>query len=78
MVYLIFTTGHTAPSGDQLSRADLGQRALDLARILRALLPADPDVAGLLALILLTDARRPAGTGDDGHLVPLPDQDRSL
>jgi RNA polymerase sigma factor (sigma-70 family) len=78
VVHLIFTTGHTAPSGDQLTRPDLVHRALDLARMLHALLPEDPDVTGLLALILLTDARRPARTGDDGNLRLLADQDRSL
>ena len=77
VVHLIFTTGHTAPSGDQLTRIDLVQRALDLARMLHTLLPGNPDVAGLLALILLTDARRAARTGDDGILKLLADQDRS-
>lgn len=78
VVHLIFTTGHTAPSGDQLTRVDLVQRALDLARMLHALLPDDPDAAGLLAQILLTDARRRARTGDGGDLRLLADQDRSL
>ncbi len=78
VVHLIFTIGHTAPSGDQLTRTDLVQRALDLARMLHALLPDDPDIAGLLALILLTDARRAARTGDGGGLVLLADQDRSV
>jgi RNA polymerase sigma factor (sigma-70 family) len=78
VVHLIFTTGHTAPSGDQLIRADLVQRALDLARMLQTLLPDNPDVAGLLALLLLTDARRASRTDDDGHLQLLADQDRSL
>jgi RNA polymerase sigma factor (sigma-70 family) len=78
VVHLIFTTGHTAPAGNQLTRIDLVQRALDLARMLRTLLPDDPEVAGLLALILLTDARRAARTTDDGQLQLLADQDRSL
>ena len=77
VVHLVFTTGHTAPAGDGLRRADLVERALDLARILRMLLPADPDVAGLLALILLTDARRATRTDATGALVLLADQDRS-
>lgn len=76
VVHLVFTTGHTAPVGDLLRRGDLVERALDLARILRALLPGDADVAGLLALILLTDARRATRVGDDGRLVLLPDQRR--
>src|SRR5215469_13555628 len=78
VVHLVFTAGHTAPSGEQLMRVDLIQRALDLARMLRTLLPENEDVAALLALILLTDARRPARTDDDGHLLLLADQDRSL
>ena len=58
VVHLLYTTGHTAPAGADLVRRDLVERSLDLARMLRALLPGDADVAGLLALILLTDARR--------------------
>jgi RNA polymerase sigma-70 factor, ECF subfamily len=76
VVYLLFTTGHTAPAGADLVRRDLVERSLDLARMLRALLPDDADIAGLLALILLTDARRPSRIGDDGQLVLLADQDR--
>lgn len=76
VVHLVFTTGHAAPTGDSLRRADLVERALDLARILRRLLPDDPDVAGLLALILLTDARRATRTSDSGRLLLLQDQDR--
>jgi len=76
VVHLVFTTGHTAPSGDRLVRGDLIQRALDLTRMLRVLLPHEPGVAGLLGLILLTDARRPARVGDDGEMVLLADQDR--
>jgi RNA polymerase sigma-70 factor (ECF subfamily) len=77
VVHLLYTTGHTAPAGADLIRRDLVERSLDLVRILRALLPDDADVAGLLALILLTDARRDTRLGDDGHLVLLADQDRS-
>jgi RNA polymerase sigma-70 factor (ECF subfamily) len=76
VVHLLYTTGHTAPGGSHLVRRDLVERSLDLARMLRALLPADVDVAGLLALILLTDARRATRLGDDGALVLLADQDR--
>lgn len=77
VVHLLYTTGHTAPSGAALVRRDLVERALDLARMLRALLPQDPDVAGLLALLLLTDARRETRTGPDGRLLLLEEQDRS-
>ncbi|NMO90645.1 RNA polymerase sigma factor [Actinomycetospora sp. TBRC 11914] len=77
VVHLVLTTGHTAPDGEALVRRDLVDRALDLARLLRARFPADPAVAGLLALVLLTDARREARTGPDGGLVLLADQDRS-
>lgn len=77
VVHLIYTTGHTAPVGVDLVRPDLVERALDLARMLRALLPGDAEVAGLLALVLLTDARSAGRLGDDGRLVLLADQDRS-
>ncbi len=77
VVHLVLTTGHTAPDGDELVRRDLVDRAHDLARLLRARFPTDPAVAGLLALVLLTDARSPARTGPDGELVLLADQDRS-
>lgn len=77
VVHLLFTTGHTAPAGADLVRRDLVERALDLARMLRALLPADPDVAGLLALILLTDARRATRIDAQGRLLLLEEQDRS-
>ena len=77
VVHLLFTTGHTAPAGADLVRRDLVERALDLARMLRALLPADADVAGLLALILLTDARRETRVGPDGRLLLLAEQDRA-
>jgi RNA polymerase sigma factor (sigma-70 family) len=77
VVHLVFTTGHAAPAGDDLVRPDLVERAIDLARMLRTLLPADADVAGLLALLLLTDARRSTRVDDDGRLLLLEDQDRS-
>jgi len=77
VVHLVFTTGHTAPSGSSLVRDDLTSRALQLARMLRDLLADDSGVAGLLALILLSDARRNARTSDNGSLVLLEDQDRT-
>jgi predicted RNA polymerase sigma factor len=75
-VHLLFTTGHTAPAGQDLVRRDLVERALQLARMLRTLLPDSPDVAGLLALLLLTDARRKTRVAPDGSLLLLADQDR--
>ncbi|MDR7171868.1 RNA polymerase sigma-70 factor (ECF subfamily) [Nocardia kruczakiae] len=77
VVHLLFTTGHTAPSGEDLIRRDLTERALDLARMLHALLPEDPEIAGLLALLLLTDARRAARVTSGGAMVALADQDRA-
>ena len=77
VVHLVFTTGHTAPAGRSLQRRDLAERALDLARMLRHLLPDEPAVAGLLALILLTDARRHTRTTTDGRLILLAEQDRT-
>jgi RNA polymerase sigma-70 factor (ECF subfamily) len=77
VVHLLFTTGHTAPVGADLVRRDLVERAVDLARMLRLLLPDDPDVAGLLALILLTDARTAGRVGPDGRLLLLAEQDRA-
>jgi RNA polymerase sigma-70 factor (ECF subfamily) len=77
VVHLLFTTGHTAPAGASLVRRDLVERSLDLARMLRQLLPSDADVAGLLALILLTDARRSTRLDAGGQLLLLADQDRS-
>jgi len=77
VLYLIFNEGYAASSGPDLQRADLTAEAIRLARDLRRLLPDDGEVAGLLALMLLTDARRPARTTADGSLVPLADQDRS-
>jgi RNA polymerase sigma-70 factor (ECF subfamily) len=77
VVYLIFTEGHDATSGDRLVRADLCAEAIRLGRLLVALMPDEPEVTGLLALMLLTEARREARTGADGGLVLLADQDRS-
>ncbi|WP_022882634.1 RNA polymerase sigma factor [Gryllotalpicola ginsengisoli] len=78
VVHLVYTSGHTAAAGAGLTRLDLAERGIALARMLRALLPRDPDVAGLLALTLLTEARRAARTDADGRLVLLEDQDRAL
>jgi predicted RNA polymerase sigma factor len=77
VLYLIFNEGYTASSGAALHRVELTTEAIRLTRQLRASLPEDGEVAGLLALMLLTDARRPARTGPDGALVPLAEQDRS-
>jgi RNA polymerase sigma factor (sigma-70 family) len=77
VVHLLFTTGHTTPSGAALVRRDLVERSIELCRMLRRLLPADPSVAGLLALLLLTDARRETRTGADGRMLLLEEQDRS-
>jgi RNA polymerase sigma factor (sigma-70 family) len=77
VVYLVFTTGHTAPSGTDLMRRDLVERSLQLARMLRELLPSDPNVAGLLALITLTDARRETRTNSEGALLLLSEQERA-
>jgi len=78
VLYLIFNEGYASSSGDELQRTDLSNEAIRLARMLRALLPNDGEVAGLLALMLLTDARRTARTGSAGELIPLDEQDRSL
>ncbi|MFG2043413.1 RNA polymerase sigma factor [Dactylosporangium sp. NPDC048998] len=77
VLYLIFNEGYTASSGADLQRGDLTAEAIRLTREVHRLLPADGEVAGLLALMLLTDARRPARTLPDGTLVPLAEQDRS-
>ncbi|WP_455355988.1 RNA polymerase sigma factor [Streptomyces sp. SYSU K217416] len=77
VLYLIFNEGYTATSGPELLRGDLAAEAIRLTRAVHQLLPADGEVAGLLALMLLTDARRPARTGPDGSLVPLAEQDRT-
>ena len=76
VLYLIFNEGYAATQGDQLTRPDLSGEAIRLARWLRRLLPDDPEVAALLALMLLTEARRPARTSPGGELVPLAEQDR--
>jgi RNA polymerase sigma-70 factor (ECF subfamily) len=76
-VHLLFTTGHTAPTGPVLVRDDLAQHALDLARLLHALLPGEPEVRGLLALLRACHARRATRTDPAGRLVRLAEQDRS-
>ncbi|OBJ14983.1 RNA polymerase subunit sigma-24 [Mycobacterium colombiense] len=75
-LYLIFNEGYTATSGQALNRVELTSEAIRLTRQLRASLPDEGEVAGLLALMLLTDARRGARTGPDGSLIPLAEQDR--
>jgi RNA polymerase sigma-70 factor (ECF subfamily) len=77
VIHLLYTTGHTDPHGSDLVRADLVERATGLARMLRELMPDEPEVAGLLALLLLTDARRVTRTDEQGHLLLLEQQDRS-
>jgi RNA polymerase sigma factor (sigma-70 family) len=76
VLYLIFNEGYASTSGPALQRAELATEAIRLARMVHRLLPDDAEVAGLLALMLLTDARRPARTGPDGELVPMAEQDR--
>ena len=78
VLYLIFNEGYAASSGPALHRADLTAEAIRLTRLLRRLLPGEGEVAGLLALMLLTDARRAARTGPDGSIVPLAEQRREL
>ena len=77
VIHLLYTTGHTAPSGSRLVRADLVERALDLARMLRGLMPDEREVRGLLALMVLGDARRATRTDAAGRLLLLEDQDRA-
>ncbi|EWT03302.1 RNA polymerase subunit sigma-24 [Intrasporangium oryzae NRRL B-24470] len=77
VVYLVFTEGHLASAGEDLVRPDLCAEAIRLGRVLVDLMPDEPEAAGLLALMLLTEARRAARTGPDGELVVLSDQDRS-
>jgi RNA polymerase sigma-70 factor, ECF subfamily len=76
VLYLVFTEGHSASSGDEPVRRDLCDEAIRLARVVVALMPDEPEAAGLLALLLLQHARRDSRTGPDGRLVLLPDQDR--
>jgi RNA polymerase sigma-70 factor, ECF subfamily len=78
VVYLVFNEGYTASSGEALVREDLCAEALRLGRILCALMPDEPETMGLLALMLLIAARRPARTAEDGSLVPLRDQNRAV
>jgi predicted RNA polymerase sigma factor len=77
VLYLMFNEGYTATSGPELQRAELTREAIRLTRLLRKQLPDDGEVQGLLALMLLTDARRPARTDAEGRLVPLAEQDRA-
>ncbi|MGB3969916.1 MAG: DUF6596 domain-containing protein, partial [Planctomycetota bacterium] len=77
VLYLMFNEGHTATAGDQLARRDLCREAIRLCRLLAELLPGEPEVLGLQALLLLTDARAAARSGPAGELVPLAEQDRS-
>lgn len=77
VLYLVFNEGYVASSGPELQRVDLSNEALRLAKMLRRLLPNEAEVAGLLALMLLTDARREARTGSSGELIPLDHQDRA-
>ncbi|MEC3981475.1 RNA polymerase sigma factor [Amycolatopsis sp. H20-H5] len=77
VLYLIFNEGYTATSGPDLHAPELTREAIRLTRAVHLLLPEDGEVTGLLALMLLTDARRPARTGPDGELVPLAEQDRT-
>jgi RNA polymerase sigma factor (sigma-70 family) len=77
VIHLLFSTGYTAPSGPELLRTDLVEQALHLARMLHELMPDEGEVRGLLALLLVTDARRATRTDADGRLVRLADQDRA-
>ena len=78
VVYLIFNEGYTATAGDRLTREELADEAIRLGRLLAGLMPDEPEVTGLLALMLLVSSRRPARTSVQGELVPLPEQDRTL
>jgi len=78
VLYLIFNEGYTSSIGADLQRRDLANEAIRLTRAVHQILPGDGEVAGLLALMLLTDARRSARTGPEGELIPLTEQDRSL
>lgn len=76
-IYLVYTEGHTATSGSALTRVDLSAEAIRLGRVLTELMPDEPEAVGLLALMLLTEARRAARTGADGSMIRLADQDRT-
>ena len=76
VVYLIFNEGYTATAGDRLTRTELSEEAIRLGRLLTALMPDEPEVTGLLALMLLVHSRAPARAGAHGELIPLPEQDR--
>jgi len=78
VLYLVFNEGYTSSAGPELHRSDLASEAIRLTRAVHRLLPDDGEVAGLLALMILTDARRPARTGPNGELIPLDEQDRTL
>jgi RNA polymerase sigma factor (sigma-70 family) len=78
VLYLVFNEGYTATSGPNLQRTDLAEEAIRIARMVHGVLPADREVAGLLALMLLTHSRRAARTAPDGSIVPLAEQDRDL
>jgi RNA polymerase sigma factor (sigma-70 family) len=78
VLYLIFNEGYASSSGADLNRTELSGEAIRLARAVHRVLPDDGEVAGMLALMLLTDARRPARTGPGGELIPLDEQDRTL
>jgi len=78
VLYLIFNEGYASSVGDDFQRTDLSNEAIRLTRAVHALLPTDGEVSGLLALMLLTDARRAARMGTSGEIIPLDEQDRSL
>jgi RNA polymerase sigma-70 factor (ECF subfamily) len=78
VIYLVYNEGHLATSGDHLIRHDVADEAVRLARLLADLMPDEPEVIGLLALLVLTESRRQARTGTAGELIRLPDQDRTL
>ncbi|WP_020389352.1 RNA polymerase sigma factor [Kribbella catacumbae] len=78
VIYLIFNEGYASTAGPSLQRVELAAEGIRLARMVHALLPDDAEVTGLLALMLLTDARRPARTGPNGELIPMAEQDRTL